>query len=104
MLARGSQFRFGVSVAVGMLCMNAALADGPLFPGAQYPAGERPTSVAIGDLDGDQVPDLAVANSGSDNVPVLLNQSAIPGELNGDACVDQADLGILLAHWAEGCP
>ena len=26
---------------------------------------------------------------------------AIPGDLNGDGCVDQADLGILLADW--GC-
>ena len=27
--------------------------------------------------------------------------SRIPGDLNGDGCVDQADLGILLADW--GC-
>ena len=39
-----------------------AVGDGPLFPGAQYAAGDRPTSVAIGDLNGDQVPDLALAN------------------------------------------
>ncbi|MCH7841105.1 MAG: FG-GAP repeat protein, partial [Planctomycetes bacterium] len=36
-----------------------------------YGAGDRPRSVAIGDLDGDGDADLAVANF-SDNVSVLL--------------------------------
>jgi len=27
----------------------------------------------------------------------------IPGDLDGDGCVGQSDLGILLAHWGEGC-
>ena len=25
------------------------------------------------------------------------------GDLNGNGCVDQSDLGILLANWGEGC-
>jgi hypothetical protein len=32
---------------------------------------------------------------------------AIPGDLDGDGCVDQVDLGVLLADWGcsgEGCP
>ncbi len=66
------RFRFGLSVVLGLVCASAALGDGPLFPGAQYAAGDFPTSVAIGDLDGDQVPDLAVPNYWSDNVSVLL--------------------------------
>ncbi len=41
----------------------------------QYATGLRPQSVAIGDLDGDGRPDLAVANSGSDTVSVLRNIS-----------------------------
>ena len=56
------RFRFGLSVVLGLVCASAALGDGPLFPGAQYGAGDAPSSVAIGDLDGEQVPDLAVAN------------------------------------------
>ena len=32
---------------------------------------------------------------------VVSTIEAIPGDLNGDGCVDQADLGILLADW--GC-
>jgi hypothetical protein len=27
-----------------------------------------------------------------------------PGDCDGDGDTDQADLGILLAHWGEGCP
>ena len=38
-----------------------------------YGAGDRPSSVAIGDLNGDGDPDLAVANEWSDNVSVLIN-------------------------------
>ncbi len=39
-----------------------------------YAAGGFPESVAIGDLDGVNGPDLAVANRLSDDVSVLLNQ------------------------------
>ena len=46
----------------------------PLFVGLEYPAGDQPISVAIGDLDGVNGPDLAVANNTSDDVSVLLNQ------------------------------
>ncbi|GAG32429.1 unnamed protein product, partial [marine sediment metagenome] len=27
-----------------------------------------------------------------------------PGDVDDDGDTDQADLGILLAHWGEGCP
>ncbi len=46
----------------------------PLFAGLKYGAGDGPQSVAIGDLDGVNGPDLAVANQNSDDVSVLLNQ------------------------------
>ncbi|MHC4219824.1 MAG: hypothetical protein ACYSU7_15390, partial [Planctomycetota bacterium] len=45
----------------------------PLFAGLKYAAGDAPESVAIGDLDGVNGPDLAVANVWSDDVSVLLN-------------------------------
>jgi hypothetical protein len=37
-----------------------------------YSSGHRPASVAVGDLNGDLVQDLAVANSGDDSAAVLL--------------------------------
>ncbi len=91
-----------------MIWPSAAVGDGPLFPGAQYDAGDVPYSVAIGDLNGDQVPDLGVANAGSDNVSVLLGLgdgtfaaavhypagngawSVVIGDLDGDQVPDLA--------------
>ncbi len=40
----------------------------------RYPVGDYPISVAIGDLDGINGLDLAVANANGDDVSVLLNQ------------------------------
>ena len=61
-ITNGLRFRVGMSLAFGLIWTIAALGAGPLFPGAQYAADEGPISVAIGDLNGDQLPDLAVAS------------------------------------------
>ena len=61
----------------------------PLFAAAVAydAAGNGPVSVAIGDLDGINGPDLAVANFFSDDVSVLLNQ----GDARAEAlCWSQA--------------
>ena len=42
-----------------------------------YHVGLSPRTVVIGDIDGDGKPDVAVANSGNDNVSVLRNTSTI---------------------------
>ncbi len=47
--------------------------DGTFAAAVAYAAGDQPNSVAIGDLDGVNGPDLAVGNEFSD-VSVLLNQ------------------------------
>ena len=52
--------------------MLLGVGDGTFAAAVHYPAGNTSISIAIGDLDGDQVPDLAVANWASDNVSVLL--------------------------------
>ncbi len=44
---------------------------------ASFPVGRDPRQVVIGDVDGDGVPDLVVANEGSDSISVLR------GEPNG---------------------
>jgi hypothetical protein len=76
-----------------------------------YAAGTSPTAVAVADFNGDGQPDIAVANSGSGNVSILLNNGdgtlrgpvnfnagAVPqaiavGDFNGD---DKPDLAVLL--------
>ncbi|HUU94603.1 MAG TPA: integrin alpha [Phycisphaerae bacterium] len=68
------------------------------------------STASLSDLDGDGVGELAVGARGDDDggvnrgavwVLFLDGVPACPGDLNGDGCVDQADLGILLADW--GC-
>ena len=41
-----------------------------------FTAGTNPIDIAIGDMDGDGKPDIAVANGGSDNVSVFRNTSS----------------------------
>jgi hypothetical protein len=60
-------------LGASLLGMAVALAAPAWFgTRATFPVGTRPYSVAIGDLNNDGVPDLAVANSGSVTVSVLL--------------------------------
>ena len=46
--------------------------EGPLYPGPIFPVGDNPRSVAVADLNLDNVPDLVTANFNSDDVSVLL--------------------------------
>jgi hypothetical protein len=52
--------------------------------GSPFPAGTAPTSVVVGDFNGDGRADLAIASAGSNDVTVLLGLPALPpGTLNG---------------------
>jgi len=87
--------------------------NGPEFePQVTYGVGNNPRAVAMGDLDGDGDLDLVVANWGSDNVSVLLNQgdgtfagqvtygvgydpwAVAVGDLDGDG-----DPDVVTANW-----
>src|SRR5262245_29299306 len=77
-------------------------------PATPYAAGDAPRSVAVGDFNGDGLPDLAVANQFSDTVSVLLGDgkgtfagavnyaagngpiSVAVGDFNGDGKQDLA--------------
>ena len=85
------------SATIRGLALSAALAAaapaaGQLFDARRTlrGAGDGPLSVSIGDLDGDGVPDLAVANRFSDDVSVLLG--AGDGTFAADGAPDLAAL------------
>jgi hypothetical protein len=48
--------------------------DGTFQTELPFATGSYPNAVAVADLDGDGLPDLAVANSGSRSVSVLLTK------------------------------
>ncbi len=52
--------------------------NGIFAPKVDYTTGVNPHAIAIGDLNGDGKPDLAVTNMGSNTVSVLLNSSTFP--------------------------
>jgi hypothetical protein len=80
--------------------------DGTFAPRTDYPTGQAPQSVAVGDVTGDSIIDLVVGNSVSDSVSVLWGlgngtfgsrsdfvvgdgpQSLELGDLNGDSILD----------------
>jgi len=73
--ARGRKF-LGAALALALsalLAPETMSAQGvSLIARRDFEVGNATRSVAVGDFDGDAVPDLAVANSGSNNVSVLL--------------------------------
>jgi hypothetical protein len=71
--------------------------NGSFHTAVNYGLGDRPFSVALGDIDGDGDLDLAVANFFSDNVSVLINfhnldVEIVTGDFDGDGVVTHDDL------------
>ncbi len=67
--------------------------DGSFQVPRTFAVGVSPRSVVVGDFNGDGLPDLAVANSGSDNVSLLLG--------NGDGSFRATrELAAGIAPWA----
>jgi hypothetical protein len=68
-----------------MILLQNPAAVGTFLPPVEYTAGDQPIHVAIGDLDGDTLPDLSVANlgepdgGGNRGVSVLLQDQSAPG-------------------------
>ncbi len=104
-------FPISVTVLSVIVCVLAAggLGNAEGFTAYKYyPAGTSPHSVAAGDFNGDGIPDLVVANYGSNNVSVLLGNgqggfkaatnyaagsfpiSVATGDFNGDGFLDVA--------------
>src|SRR4029077_1641654 len=100
----------GMTISLSLLMMGnpSHLAGVDFAPATSYPVGTSPAAVAVGDFNGDGKPDIAVANTGSSNVSILLGngdgtfQSAVEfnagnspstvavGAFNGDGKLDLA--------------
>jgi hypothetical protein len=92
--------------------LSAPRAEPGFQASLSFDAGSNPVSVAVGDFNRDGVPDLAVANNGSNNVSVLLGtgdgtfqaainyatgsgpSSVVVADLNGDGIPDLAVANI----------
>ena len=64
--------RLGADGGAGGVGIMLGNGDGTFQPAVNYPAGDEPNYIAVGDFNGDGKLDLAVANSAADNVSVLL--------------------------------
>jgi hypothetical protein len=111
----------GTQGSVSVLLGNG---DGSFEPAVNYVAGSHPFAVAVGDFNGDGIPDLAVANSAIGGVSVLLGNgdgsfqpavhyaasglapwSVAVGDFNGDGISDLVvanaysnDVSVLLGN------
>jgi hypothetical protein len=63
-----------VSILMNSTAPGATTAS--FAPRQDFPTGNSPVSAAVGDFNGDGMPDLVVANQGSNSVSVLLNTTA----------------------------
>ena len=62
-----------------------------------FPAGNGPVSVAIGDLDGDGKPDLAVVNYSSGTVSVFRNIGVVGGDITTNSFASKVDFPALVS-------
>src|SRR5947208_1964268 len=112
----GSSARVSSVVAAALffssLLPTPAAAQTVSYARKDFPVGANPITIAVGDFNGDGVPDLAVANEGSNNVAVLLGNGdgtfqparffavgtnpvwVVVGDFNGDRVHDLAVANI----------
>ena len=69
---------------------SGSISSGSFDPKVDFLTGSIPNNLAIGDIDGDGKPDLAVSNSGSNSVSVFRNTST-PGSLTSGSFDSRID-------------
>ena len=81
------------------MATSGSIVAGSFAAKVDFTTGVTPYSVALGDLDGDGKPDLAVANSGSGSVSVIRNLS-ISGSIGAGSFADKVDFGTGNGPWS----
>src|SRR5204863_4611868 len=112
----GSSARVSLVVAAALFFSSLlpvpAAAQTVSFARKDFPVGTNPITIAVGDFNGDGVPDLAVADEGSNSVAVLIGNGdgsfqpatffpvganpvwVVVGDFNGDRVLDLAVANI----------
>ncbi len=78
---------------------SGSITVGSFAPRVDFATGDDPFSIAIGDLDGDGKPDLAVANASSNSVSVLRNTSA-SGSITAGSFAPKVDFATGVEPWS----
>ncbi|WP_448702315.1 FG-GAP-like repeat-containing protein [Mucilaginibacter sp. AW1-3] len=71
--------------------VNGVINASSFGPKIDFPAGNSPVSMAIGDIDGDGKPDIVISNGGS--ISILLNKS-VTGAFNNSSFAPKYDITI----------
>lgn len=83
-----------IFTGTGYLGVFLGAASGGFAPPETYPAGASPTKIAIGDLDGDGRPEVAVSNRGYTSLTVLPNISGGPSLNHAPAIAVSPSLSV----------
>ena len=75
-LAVTSTFSYGANATANSIEILLSRGDGTFEAATTVTVGQGPTSIAVGDFNGDQKPDLAVANITDNTVSILLNDGS----------------------------
>ncbi len=78
---------------------SSSIGSGSFAAKVDFATGGRPFSVAIGDLDGDGKPDLALANYGSNTVSIFRNIS-IKGNISTSSFATKVDFATGTLPWS----
>jgi hypothetical protein len=83
----------------GNVTLLLGVGDGTFLTGVAYPVGINPSYVISADFNGDQIPDLAVANQGSNTLSLLLGVGDGTFQATRNFAVSSAPVGLALADF-----
>ena len=83
------------------LTTGGSISSGSFAPRVDFPTGSRPWGLAVGDINGDGKPDLAVTNRGNYTVSLLENTSTL-GTIDANSFASRVDFQSATGSSASG--